>query len=63
MNPKVVSPGGIFNVDGGGQSEAVRSGNWLETGSARTGLFRRTLELSFLPAPPFRAISDRRSTT
>jgi hypothetical protein len=34
-----------------------------ETGSARTGLFRRTLELSFLPAPPFRAISDRRSTT
>jgi hypothetical protein len=26
--PKVVSP---FNVDGGGQSEAVRSGDWLST--------------------------------
>jgi hypothetical protein len=29
--PKVVKPGGIFNGDGGGQSEAVRSGNWLRT--------------------------------
>jgi hypothetical protein len=29
--PKVDSPGGIFNVVGGGESEAVRSGNWLRT--------------------------------
>jgi hypothetical protein len=30
--PKVVRPGGIFNGDGGGQSEAVlRSGDWLRT--------------------------------
>ena len=37
-----------------------------ETGSGQdelAGLFRRTLELSFLLAPAFRAISDRRSTT
>lgn len=31
MIPKVVSPGGIFNGDGGGQSEAVRFGDWLRT--------------------------------
>lgn len=31
MIPKVVSPGGIFNVVGGGVSEAVRSGDWLRT--------------------------------
>jgi hypothetical protein len=29
--PRVVNPGGLFNRDGGGQSEAVRSGNWLRT--------------------------------
>lgn len=46
MIPKVVNPGGIFNETG---EDRARLYYGLETGSGRTGLFRRTLELSFLP--------------